>query len=107
MYLAPVCPEALLSSWSQIWGKHRRKGLSWVRIFPGGMELELQESLKLKRQRPREVPGGPRALGVEETWQAGVSEWDAESSVVCPPCLAGEHFQIMIPTPLLPLNPPT
>ena len=36
--------------------------------------MELQESLKLKRQRPREVPGGPRALGVEETWQAGVSE---------------------------------
>lgn len=63
MYLAPVCPEALLSSWSQIWGKHRRKGLSSVRVFPGVMELELQESLKLKRQRPRGGSGGAQGSG--------------------------------------------
>lgn len=78
--------------------------------FPGVMELELQESLKLKRQRPQGGSWGAQGVwGVEkETRQAGVSEWDAEAVLCAPPCLAGSIFKNYDSYPIaLPLNPPT
>ena len=79
--------------------------MSSVRVFPGVMELELQESLKLKRQRPRGGSGGLRALGVEETRQAGVSDWDAESGVVYTPMLGRGAFSNYDSYPITPFEP--
>lgn len=48
---------------------------------------------------------GLRALGVEETRQAGVSEWDAESSVVCTPMLGRGAFSNYDSYPITPFEP--
>lgn len=50
--------------------KAQKEGLTLVR--PNGTELKVQESLKLKRQRPQ---GGLRGLGVLEVGE----EWQAVS----------------------------